>query len=343
MIAARTPRVYCTYFDSGYLSRGLTLISSLRRFGDNSDVYVLALDSATETFLRDHAPENVFVINIDKLENAEPDLLPLKTKRSRMEYYFTCTPLLIRYVMNQLATPHSIAIYLDADLFFFDDPQVVVEAMEGASVGIIEHRYPDSAAKKLEKYGRFNVGWLGFRDDEEGRTVLDWYSKSTLEWCSDKPESGKYADQGYLNWFPHFAGVRILTSASFNLAPWNTRRHNLTLDDKVSNSVLVDGTPLNFFHFHGLREFHSWFTSSQLLYSAPMTKVLRENVYRPYVKDLASTDVLVRKLNPAQPRISKRGSGIIGFLSRQRSTLIHVVSILTGNALKNRFKSSSKH
>uniref|UniRef100_UPI00261B7153 hypothetical protein n=1 Tax=uncultured Aurantimicrobium sp. TaxID=1705357 RepID=UPI00261B7153 len=175
MSATATPRVYCTYFDSGYLSRGLALIASLREHGDTSPVYVLALDNAAAAYLEENAPDNVFVLRIEELERAEPELLPLKAQRSRMEYYFTCTPLLIRHVMNKQNIPGGMSIYLDGDLFFFNNPQLVIDAMADSSVGIIEHRYPDSLAEKLSKYGRFNVGWVGFRDDQDGRKVLDWY------------------------------------------------------------------------------------------------------------------------------------------------------------------------
>jgi hypothetical protein len=329
MPAKATPRVYCTYFDSGYLSRGLALISSLRSHGDNSEVYVLALDNETEKFLTNHAPENVFVINIGELERAEPSLLPLKVQRSRMEYYFTCTPLLIRYVMNQLATPGSVAIYLDADLYFYNDPQLVISAMGKDSVGIIEHRYPDAVAKKLAKYGRFNVGWVGFRDDNPGRNVLDWYASKTLEWCSDKPENGKYADQGYLDWFPEFEGVAILESAGFNLAPWNTKRHKLRLTQQLE----VDGEPFVFFHFHGLRAVGHWFVSSQIIYKSQMSQLLRDEIYQPYVNHMSAIDDAIAQYLPART-IKKRGNGMSGALSRFRKNLVNFVSIATGNAIK---------
>ena len=340
MSASTTQRVYCTYFDSGYLGRGLALISSLRSFGDHSDVYVLALDTATEKFLKEHAPEHVYVINIGALEAAEPSLLPLKPKRSRMEYYFTCTPLLIRYVMNQLALPGSVAIYLDADLYFYNDPQLVISALGNDSVGIIEHRYPDNVAPKLAKYGRFNVGWVGFKDDTAGRRVLDWYAARTLEWCSDKPEDGKYADQGYLDGFPEFEGVKILTSAGFNLAPWNTKRHSLSLSQAIpeiaanpASPVLVDGDPLIFFHFHGLRQVGKWFVTSQLIYKSQMNHLLREDIYQPYVNKLNSVDIAIAEYLP-EISIKKRGNGIGGVMSRFRKNVLNLVSVVTGNALK---------
>lgn len=340
MSVSTSTRVYCTYFDSGYLSRGLALISSLREHGDISDVYVLALDDESEMFLTEHAPANVFVLNISALEKAVPELAPLKVKRSRMEYYFTCTPLLIRYVMNILATPNAVAIYLDADLFFFDNPGLVIDAMGDHSVGIIEHRYPDTVAAKLAKYGRFNVGWVGFRDDERGRKVLDWYSEQTLDWCSDIPSEGRYADQGYLDWFPEFDGVAVLESPGFNLAPWNTKRHLLTTrrqttspEEASETEVKVDNNPLVFFHFHGLRSVGRWFVSSQLIYKSPMTQLLREKIYLPYVNKLSSVDQVIAEYVP-DTSVKKRGNGLTGTISRFRKNLVNLVSIATGNAVK---------
>ncbi|GAB2823952.1 hypothetical protein GCM10027022_13220 [Alpinimonas psychrophila] len=323
--------MYCTYFDSGYLSRGLVLIESLREHGDNSPIYVLALDETTSEYLKAHAPENVFIISITEIEESEPRLAPLRSQRSHMEYYFTCTPLLIKFVMEKLETPGSIAIYLDADLYFFSSPNLVINDLGSESVGIIEHRYPDNVAANLAKYGRFNVGWVGFRDDDAGRAVLDWYSDRTLEWCSDKPEADKYADQGYLNSFPNFPGVKILESAGFNLAPWNTRRHRTT---QLGGSVFADGQMLIFFHFHGLRKVGPWFTSSQLTYGSPMNSVLRNGVYQPYVNALARMDGLLQNDVSLQKRAKKRGNGLIGFVSRLWISSLILIAVASRNALR---------
>ena len=71
-------RAYCTYFDSGYLSRGLALIDSLREHNDESPVWVLALDDAAKHYLDDAALPGVFTLTIADLESAEPELPPLK-------------------------------------------------------------------------------------------------------------------------------------------------------------------------------------------------------------------------------------------------------------------------
>jgi hypothetical protein len=326
-------RAYCTYFDSGYLSRGLALIESLREHGDDAQVWVLALDEAAKTYLDDAALPGVTAITIAEIEAAEPDLPPLKSQRSRMEYYFTATPLLMRWVMNRQTDPSAVVIYLDADLFFFDDPDLVLEALGDGAVGIIEHRYPAGRAQALAKYGRFNVGWVGIRADDRGRACVDWWSASTLAWCFDKPEDGKYADQGYLDWFPRkFDGVVVLPSLGMNLAPWNSA--GVPLDEKAGRVTVAGRDPLVFFHFHGLRRVRHWYVSSQLIYRAPMSRVLRDDVYAPYVARLAAADTTVALALGTPTAHKARGNGIRGVVSRARKTVVDALSIASRNAVR---------
>lgn len=318
---------YCTYFDRGYLTRGLALIASLRAHGDDSDVWVLALDTGVEEeFARLRLP-GVHVVSVSALETSDPELLAVKAARSRMEYYFTCTPLLVRYVMN--ASPAGTAVaYLDADLWYFDDPGSVFDAMGDGSIGIIEHRYPPRLAARLAKYGRFNVGWVGFADDERGRACLDWWGARTLEWCSDTPEDGKYADQGYLDRFPElFEGVSILPSLGMDLAPWNTARFHITAH---GDEVSVDGDRLVFFHFHGLRRVGRWWVTSQLVYGAGMGAVLRDRVYAPYARALERAAATTAPV----PAPAARGTGVRGVLFRTQKTVLSAVSIVSGNAVR---------
>lgn len=323
---------YCTYFDSGYLSRGLALIGSLRDHGDASHVWVMALDDATHRYLTEADLPGVTSIRVHELETAVPHLRALKSERSRMEYYFTMTPLLVRYVMSKYDEPSTV-VYLDADLYFFADPEVVLAALGTASVGIIEHRYRPRLARRLAKYGRFNVGWVGFRSDPSGMRCLDWWGERTLDWCGDHPSEGRYADQGYLDGFPSFDGVRILPSRGFNLAPWNTAGRLVTT---TSTGIQIDGDPLVFFHFHGLKRTSRWWMTSQLVYGAPLSRVLRDSVYMPYVRRLEELDAEVassRHLPPPSP--APRGTGVRGSLFRAQRAILGIINILTGNAIRS--------
>lgn len=324
--------VFCTFFDSGYLSRGLSLISSIRNQGDQTPVYVLCLDQITEEYLISAALPGVHTLHISQLEAREPRLESLKLERSRMEYYFTCTPQLFMLLFDEINTPGTIVSYIDADLYFYAPPTRIFEALGSNSVGITEHRYSAGMAPKLAGYGRFNAGFLCFKDDTEGRNVLQWWAEKAIEWCSDKPDSGRYANQGYLNWFPDFPGVQIFDSPGFNTAPWNTGGHTITTGN--DGKPLVDGKELVFFHFHGLRRVDDWFVTSELIYGSRLTKELKNDIYVPYAIELELQDKIVNKSLGTSARMSKRGNGIHGLIGRARKYAIDRLSILTGNAFK---------
>ncbi|MDH6256032.1 hypothetical protein [Aurantimicrobium minutum] len=331
-----TKTVYATYFDFGYLPRALTLFESLRFQGDKSEIWVLCLDEPTELFLSAHAVENVKIFSLSNLENKHKELLEVKPDRSRAEYIFTLGPTFLQEVFELSTRNGDVLVYLDADLYFFGDPQKVVKALGNSSVGIIEHRYPEPLERKLAKYGRFNVGWVGFKHDDYGKFALDWWAKECINWCFDTPDSGRYADQGYLDTFPTFQGVSVLTNPGFNLAPWNTGRHIISRNGQDC-SASVDGEPLIFFHFHGIKETRNWFVTSQLIYGSPANMPTRNLVYKPYLSKLSSNQRLVSatefnaKLNKQQ-----RGRGLRGLLFKFRVSGLAIASVLSGNAFSKR-------
>ena len=58
------------------------------------------------------------------------------------------------------------------------------------------------ALRGEEKYGKFNVGILGFRNDAEGLRCLRAWRAQCNAWCHDRIEDGKFADQKYLDTWP---------------------------------------------------------------------------------------------------------------------------------------------
>ena len=326
---------YVTYFDRGYLARGLTLIDSLRAHGDESTVWILCLDDDAHKYISDLSNPTIKALSITDIEQFEPRLPSLKESRSRMEYYFTCTPLLLQYVQKRSAAGHT-AIYLDSDLYFFSNPLLVLDTMGSGSVGIIEHKYPSFLAKRLAKYGKYNVGWVGFVNDEAGNACLDWYAERCLEWCHDTPEPGRYADQGYLDSFGAlFDGVVVLPSLGMNLAPWNTRGHHISTQGSTADLWVDDSDKLVFFHFHGIKNRGPWFVTSQLVYFSPMHRSIRDLVYRPYLEALALNTAKVEQ-SPliGERKVAPRGRGLRGRIFALQRWAIDRVAIMTGNALK---------
>lgn len=285
-------RHYCTYFDHRYLAVGLALHASLLSVGGTFTLWVLAMDRETADFLEAIALPDIRVVRLETLEAFDPELKAVEPTRSRIEYYFTCSPCFPRYL---LAMHRMDAItYLDADLLFFSSPEPLFDELGSDSVAIVPHRFSGSASRTHAKFGKYNVGWLTFRGDQAGLACLYWWRARCIEWCHDRVEADRYADQKYLDHFElNFVGVHALAHPGANLAPWNVAAHMI---ERKKDIVFVDGLPLVFFHFQGFRRvgMHTYDTNLTG-YGARLTPVLRDGVFYPYIAALAKTEALVSK------------------------------------------------
>ena len=316
---------YCTYFDSGYLSRGRVLIQTLREQGDQGVVYVLALDQAAHVEVSKWSELDVQVVSLAEIEASYPQLLEARSTRTPMEYMFTLTPWLTRWTLNRVP-PGGWATYLDADMAFYSATDSLYISLGDASVAIVEHRFTWEQLWR-QRYGRFNVGWVGFRNDERGRACLEWWAESCLDWCFDEVSDGRFADQGYLDQFPQFAGVVVLDHPGADLAPWNLRRHRVSKDS--AGEVQIDGKHLVFFHFHGLRERNGRYFFRHLPYLARTNPVVRDQIYRPYCESLRRID---QKGEVSQtPLVRKRS--ISRLLGKRVDQTFQRIAVLRGDYL----------
>ena len=287
-------RKFCTLFDSGYLFKVLALYDSLERHCERFHLTALCVDEEAERLLRLLTLPNMSVLPLAELESGDPGLAATKADRNRFEYCCTATPALPLHLLETRPELDEIT-YLDADLFFFSDPEPLFAEMGEASVLITPHRFPDYL-RHYEANGIFNVQFMTFRRDERGLAALRWWHDRCLEWCYLRLEDGKFADQKYLDdWPDRFEGVHVLRHPGGGLAPWNIDRHTLRRED---GRVLVDGEPLVFFHFHRVRMRvdggYDWRAPGYLGLGAA-----REVVYRPYLAALDEAKREVRRVDPS--------------------------------------------
>jgi hypothetical protein len=276
-------RYFCTYFDHRYLARGLALLESLRRHCPDFRLWVLCMDEPCHHALQKLDASELILIPLAQLEASDPAILAARSSRSLIEYYFTLTPALPRYVLDEAPEVELIS-YIDSDLFFFSGPEPLFEELGTDSILMIAHRY-GYARRELEAFGKYNVGFLSFRRDQEGVRCLDWWRARCLEWCYDRLEDNKFADQKYLDRWPElFRRICNLSHKGANLAPWNVANYSITLRD---GHVRVDEDPLIFFHFHGLKLRAPGIFDPQLeRYQVRPTPAIRGLLYRPYLDAL---------------------------------------------------------
>jgi FkbM family methyltransferase len=242
-------RFYCTYFDRNYLPKALAMIESLVR-SDNCQVKIFAvcMDEITRIALNRINMPNVVPIPLHAIEDGDTALLKTKQERTTIEYYWTTTPTIILRIMEKYPEI-DILTYLDADLFFFSDPQKIFDELGNGDVLIHEHRYSPALAYLERDNGRFNVGLLSFRNNQNGLNVLRWWRERCLEWCYWRSEDGKMGDQMYLNdWPVRFMNVVILQVVGAGVAPWN--HDGYQIDEDSYGNIFAENQPLIFYHFH---------------------------------------------------------------------------------------------
>ncbi|MEW6532154.1 MAG: glycosyl transferase [Thermodesulfobacteriota bacterium] len=278
-------RHFCTYFDKHYLVRALALYQSLQKHCPSFTLSALCLDPESYSILANMSLPCVQVIALEELERSDPALLNAKSSRSRLDYYFTLTPAFVLMLLKG-STTGDVVTYLDADLYFFRDPEPLFSELQAHSVGIIEHRFPRDLEYLARKFGTFNVAWVNFRNDDEGDACVRWWREQCLTWCYEKRTENRFADQKYLDeWPERFSNLRVLQHKGANLAPWNLRNYDLT---RTADGVCVDGEPLLFFHFHRFQRVAPFLYDTNLwLYGAKALSIVRQEIFYPYIEAVA--------------------------------------------------------
>ena len=140
---------------------------SLERLDGDALLWVLTLDDETAELLRTIGGVRLRVVLLGELIARDDRLRAVQAERPRKEFIFTLTPCLVRHLF-QTRPEIDRLVYLDADLFSFSDPDVIWQEWGPGSVFVAPHRYP-AWHDDAPRYGKFNVGVLGFARDHTTR------------------------------------------------------------------------------------------------------------------------------------------------------------------------------
>jgi len=257
-----------TYFDKNYLSKFLTLKSSLEQFDNYYNFYVLCLDDFVYKFFKKNNFTNVEIISLDDVENKYKELNNIKKDRETIEYYFTMSPFLPRYIYEEKKINNI--VYVDTDYYFFNNPSKLIYTNYESSVTIIRQH-------ASLKYGKYNVGlvFFNFNFNETYEIVKKW-SKQCINCCSDSVSDNSYADQKYLDtWISELNYVRVYEPEYTSLAPWDS---NIMIEKNIEKMIS--------FHFHALKLNKDHFVTGFHNFNKKSSKLILKKIYFPYIKNL---------------------------------------------------------
>lgn len=242
---------YCTLFDSNYLDKGLVMLKSLLGVlaRSKAEVFVLCMDEKCHNILSEERLP-IGLIRIDDFVDEE--IRNIKSTRSRAEFCWTCTGKLIRYVFDN--SDVDICTYIDADMFFYSDPTVLIDEMidNKCAVQVMPHRFPGRVKKWImeKQSGKNCVEFNSFTREKESIDLLNEWIRQCVEECS---VSGS-GDQKYISEWGKFDYVNVCQNVGAGVAPWNisryVRKRKDTLDITDRESKRQD--KLVFYHFEGV-------------------------------------------------------------------------------------------
>jgi len=317
MHSNRSIEHFVTLFDHNFLPLGMALHDSLMTHAQPFHLWILCMDELIEKQMKLISLPNVTMIPLKEVENKE--LLAIKPGRTQGEYCWTLTPFAPQAVFDRNQSVARVT-YLDADIFFFDDPRILLNELDhsGKHVLITEHAYAPKYDQSHAS-GRFCVQFMTFRKTQQATKVMEWWQNRCLEWCFARLEDGKFGDQKYLDCWPELFGdiVHIVQQVEKTLAPWNV----LFFEEKIGAKMY----PV-FYHFQTLRIISS---RKIRLYLGYKIGKLGLGLYDQYLKNLRKCLAVLNTYHIAVPYVEqKKGKWeILRYFKRRITKVVRFTSI----------------
>jgi hypothetical protein len=285
---------FCTLFNINYITRGLALYYSLEKNTPEFHLYIFTFDGLSYEILNNMGLKSATIISLKQFEDNE--LLSIKPSRSEMEYCWTCTPSVILFVLDNYKVESC--TYLDADLYFYSNPEILLKELADKSVLITEHRFSPEY-KKLIRNGTYCIQFITFKNDEQGRATLKWWQMQCNNWCYARNEDGKFGDQAYLNdWPTRFLKVHVLKHLGGGIAGWNVSQYIFSTDGyKILGTEIASSTKFEviFYHFHNLKFFNN---GNIELGPRIISGQVKKLFYKPYIQELLKISKEIKDINP---------------------------------------------
>ena len=152
-------------------------------------------------------------------------------------------------------------VYLDPDIFVASPLTEIWTALFDHACVLTPHhlrplqdgRHPDDLA--IMKSGVYNLGFLGLRAGVDADGLARWWADRVRTHCRVDIEGNIFTDQRWMDLAPAFVErLLILRHPGCNLAYWNLSQREVAGDPDAGWTV--DGRPLVFAHFSGIRLDH---------------------------------------------------------------------------------------
>jgi hypothetical protein len=254
------------------------------------------MDDETLRLLKQMKLKRVVPVSLENIRNTELDRM--KETRKLNEYCWTLKPVLIESLFIRF--PDILRVtYLDADLFFYRNPEVVFHNQPDASVLITrgEIAIPQMSKPSVRVFqnmmGEYNSGFISFKRGEDGLSCLAWWREKCIESCIGQPQDGQFGDQKYLEKMPQlFKQVEEVNTPGVNIGHWNSDKHRFRA---YEGYLYIDRFRLICYHFSGFRIL----SKNNIIQIFEQNRAGRPFFYNDYTSVLKSIIEVVERVDPA--------------------------------------------
>ncbi|MEZ4915867.1 MAG: glycosyltransferase [Chitinophagales bacterium] len=221
------------------------LADSLQAYDAHLSVLIVDADTVDKT----NAPQNVSFSFLRDIDNETGLKLIKKYKNHKDKLRWSLKSIFLLHLLKQKQQ----VIYVDNDIFFFNDFKFLFKLLKTHTVLLTPHHYkynPEKEQNWLEanfRVGLYNAGFVGVNQNAE--KVLEWWAKACLYRCEKNYFRGLFDDQKYLDLFPIIEeNTHIVRHKGCNVAGWNSEINKI---DIVNGKILIANTfSLIFYHFN---------------------------------------------------------------------------------------------
>jgi len=239
---------FCTITTYDHLYKVLALRDSLVKYDTNVLFHVMLVDGPPPETKNDSIKAYTLV-DLDKDETANSIVSKYKKQKDKLRW--SLKPSFLKFLLTQEGVER--VIYLDNDLFFFNNYSFLFEQLVDHAFLFTPHYYdrsPEYHQNWLEanfRAGLFNAGFIGV--NRSAANTLQWWAECCLYRCKKSAFRGTFDDQKYLDLIPVMReDAMILRHQGCNVAEWN---RFVCVRELVNGQVMINGKwPVVFIHFN---------------------------------------------------------------------------------------------
>lgn len=245
-------KIAFTICSNNYIAHAKALAESLLKHNPDYKFFIGLVDELSKeidysTFV------NVVVIPVRNLGIDGID--GLITKYNIIEFNTAVKPFYFQHFFKTYNPEH--VLYLDPDIVVYQRFKEMDEKLQTFSFLLTPHFLKISPQveppheRLVLNVGLFNLGFLGVRNDENGKVMMEWFGDRMRKYCYYDFHNGLFVDQIWANFIPlYFENHHILRSPGYNMGYWNLSERTLSKDQEGAYCV-NDSNELIFFHFSG--------------------------------------------------------------------------------------------